>query len=192
MAALPCTQSKRHRGRGGPAGGSAVTQTNLWTISVTPSHQHSSVPTADRWEDCDLTQPWSYRVDGSSGRERGGKRPQSEKKDDKTGLVFAPRYDLIPVTTGITISVTTGITCEFNKKLLGRDIGEAAEVPAIAMATVWLMRLLASPSASSPGQLMGAPCGPPGRPHWLWDSSDSKTKDVQSMREKNEHFYGSS
>lgn len=65
---------------------------------------------------------------------------------------------------------TTGITCEFSKKLLGRDIGEAVEVPAIAMATVWLIRLLASPSASSLVQLIAAPCGPPGRPHGLWDS----------------------
>lgn len=185
MAALPCTQSKRHRGRGGPAGGSAVTQTNLWTISVTPSHQHSSVPTADRWEDCDLTQPWSYHVDGSSGREQGGKRPQNEKKDDKTGLVFAPRFELVPA--------TTGITCEFNKKLLGRDIGEAAEVPAIAMATVWLMRLLASPSASSPEQPVGAPCGPPGRPHWLWDSSETaKPKMFSQWGKRMNIFYRSS
>lgn len=78
-AVLPCTQSKRHRGRGDPAGGSTVTQTNLWTISVTPSHQHSSVPTADRWEDCDLTRPWSYRVDDSPGRWRGSKRPRNER-----------------------------------------------------------------------------------------------------------------
>lgn len=43
-------------------------------------------------------------------------------------------------------------------------------MPAIAMATVWLIRLLPSPSASSPVLPIAAPWGPPGRPHWLWDS----------------------
>lgn len=65
-------------------------------------------------------------------------------------------------------------TCELSKKLLGRDIGDAVEVPAIAMATVWLIRLLPSPSASSPPPPSVAPWGPPGRPHWLWDSNDTK------------------
>lgn len=67
-----------------------------------------------------------------------------------------------------------GVTCELSKKLLGRDIGVGVEVPAIAMATVWLIKLLPSPSASSPLLPIAAPCGPPGRPHWLWDSSDTK------------------
>lgn len=69
-----------------------------------------------------------------------------------------------------------GITCELSKKLLGRDIGEAVEVPAIAMATVWLIMLLPSPSVSSPPLPIAAPWGPPGRPHWLWDSSDTKRR----------------
>lgn len=67
-----------------------------------------------------------------------------------------------------------GLTCELSKKLLGRDIGEAVEVPAIAMATVWLIRLLPSASVSSPLLPIAAPWGPPGRPHWLWDSTDTK------------------
>lgn len=44
------------------------------------------------------------------------------------------------------------------------------------MATVWLIRLLPSPSASSPVLPIAAPWGPPGRPHWLWDSSEKKKK----------------
>lgn len=65
---LPCTRSRRHRGRGDPAGGWAGTPTGLWTTSVIPAHQHSSAPTADRWEDCDLTRPRSYRADDSPGQ----------------------------------------------------------------------------------------------------------------------------
>lgn len=68
------------------------------------------------------------------------------------------------------------LTCELSKKLLGRDIGDAVGVPAIAMATVWLIRLLPSPSTSSPLLPIVAPWGTPGRPHWLWDSSDPKMK----------------
>lgn len=62
---LPCTQSRRRRGRGDPAGGWAGTPTDLWTTSVTPARQRSSAPTADRWADFDLTRPRSYRADDS-------------------------------------------------------------------------------------------------------------------------------
>lgn len=70
----------------------------------------------------------------------------------------------------------TGATCELSRKLLGRDIGVGVEVPAIAMATVWLMRLLPSPSVSSPPPPTTAPWGPPGRPHWLCDSGGAKER----------------
>lgn len=88
------------------------------------------------------------------------------------------------VASCLIIPLTMAITCEFSKKLLGRDIGEAVEVPAIAMATVWLIRLFASPSASSPLQPTAAPCGPPGRPHWLWDSDETKGKIFSQWRKR--------
>lgn len=96
-----------------------------------------------------------------------------EAKEDKISKTITRLASCLASDLNIS-PITTGITCEFSKKLLGRDIGEAVEVPAIAMATVWLIRLLASLSASSPVQPIVAPCGAPGRPHWLWDSSKTE------------------
>lgn len=100
-----------------------------------------------------------------------GEKTQRDKEKNKK------KKDMLRSTFPMTDNGPTfkqGPTCELSKKLLGRDIGDAVEVPAIAMATVWLIRLLPSPSASSPPAPSAAPWGPPGRPHWLWDSNDTK------------------
>ena len=70
-------------------------------------------------------------------------------------------WSIVPLRTKNMVMLST--TCVFSRKLLGRDIGGAADVPAIAMATVWLIK--ASPSASSPEPPAAPPCGQPGRPH---------------------------
>lgn len=98
------------------------------------------------------------------------KKTQRDKEKNKKKDML--RNDLSMTDNGRTFK--QGPTCELSKKLLGRDIGVAVEVPAIAMATVWLIRLLPSPSASSPPPPSAAPWGQPGRPHWLWDSNDTK------------------
>lgn len=183
---LPCTQSKTRRGKGDPAGGWAETLTGLWTTSVTPAHQHSSTPTADRWADYDLTRRRSYRADDSPGKT--DQEESTERKEHRRTKRIQKRYDkkecphfclrtMCSSTTPFSADCHKQCTCELSKKLLGRDIGEAVEVPAIAMATVWLIMLLPSPSASSPLLPIAAPWGPPGRPHWLWDSSDTKRRE---------------
>ena len=158
---LPCIRSRRHRGREGPAGGWAETPTGLWTTSAAPSRRRSSKPTADRWADCDWTRPRSFRADDSPGETK-----QESIINTKVCLSIASILQ--------TTRRNQWFTCELSKKLLGRDIGDGVEVPAIAMATVWLIMLLPSPSASSPVPPAAAPWGQPGRPHWLWDSSGRK------------------
>lgn len=102
------------------------------------------------------------------------KRDMMRKRQPQAWLRYTVLGLLYQLQIIVRLLSRQGFTCELSKKLLGREIGDAVEVPAIAMATVWLIRLLPSPSTSSPLLPITAPWGTPGRPHWLWDSSNPK------------------
>lgn len=116
---LPCTRSRRRRGRGDPAGGLAETPTGPWTTSVTPVRQRSSAPTVGRWAGCDSTRPRSSRADDSPGEmDQEVSRGTWERRDmiryNSVRFVFVRIYSMM---TFLIIVDNCIVQCVSNRDL---------------------------------------------------------------------------